>query len=152
MGSEAIRERTAARTEEWLNCLARHGYRLTKPRRSVVESMARSEYVLSPFDVFELAREKYSKIGLVTVYRTLDKMEELGLIQRVHRPTDCQAFVAAFSGHEHLLIWLNCGRAEFFSGDDGMDELVTTVENRSGYRIEDHWLQLFGVCEDCQKK
>ncbi|MEA3439434.1 MAG: transcriptional repressor [Chloroflexota bacterium] len=122
---------------------------MTAPRRAVVDTLATSNYVLSPFEVFELARENYPKLGLVTVYRTLEKLEELGLIQRVHRPSDCQAFVAAFNGHQHLLICQNCGRVEFFSGDDGMDELMVKVGVRSGYRINDHWLQLFGVCREC---
>ncbi len=137
------------RVDHWLSCIKEHGYRLTAPRRAVVDTLATSNHVLSPFEVFELARENYPRLGLVTVYRTLEKLEELGLIQRVHRPSDCQAFVTAFKGHQHLLICQNCGRVEFFSGDDGMEELMVKVGERSGYRIKDHWLQLFGVCWEC---
>ena len=138
------------KTGVWLDCLLANGYRLTAPRRAVVETVSTSIHVLSPLEIFELARERYPKLGLVTVYRTLDKLEELGLIQRVHRPSDCQAFVAAFTGHQHLLICEDCGRVEFFSGDDEMGDLMTDVGRRSGYKIEDHWLQLFGLCGECQ--
>ena len=137
------------KSKEWLDCLLENGYRLTAPRRAVVETVSTSSHVLSPLEIFELARKRYPKLGLVTVYRTVDKLEELGLIQRVHRPSDCQAFVAAFTGHQHLLICQGCGRVEFFSGDDEMVDLMTNVGKRSGYKIQDHWLQLFGICAEC---
>jgi Fe2+ or Zn2+ uptake regulation protein len=137
-------------SEAWLSHLAENGYRLTKPRQVVVNIMATSERVLNPLDVFEIGREIYPRLGLVTVYRTLEKLEELGLIQRVHQPSGCQAFVSASSGHEHLLICLVCGRIEFFKGDEGMAALMEAVEKSSGYQVREHWLQLLGVCTDCQ--
>ena len=117
-----------------------------------MEVIASSERVLSPFEVYEKARARYPKLGLVTVYRTVEKLEELGLIQRVHQPTGCQAFVAAFQGHQHLLICQGCGRVEFFSGEhEQMSALIHTVGEGSGYRVKEHWLQLFGVCQNCQE-
>jgi Fe2+ or Zn2+ uptake regulation protein len=137
--------------ESWLARLQGNGYRLTEPRRAVVETIALSRHVLTPFDVFELARRQYPRLGLVTVYRTLEKLEELELVQRVHRPSGCQAFIAAFSGHQHMLICQACGRVEFFSGDsERMDSLMSTVGEESGYQIREHWLQLFGLCSGCQ--
>jgi len=139
------------KTEEWLDCLQSNGYRITAPRRVVVETMAESQHVLNPFDVYEQARRRYPRLGLVTVYRTLEKLEELHLIQRVHQPGGCQAFIAAFSGHQHLLICLKCGRVEFFEGDEsGIEELIDTISEKSGYQVKEHWLQLFGVCKQCQ--
>lgn len=139
------------RADQWLECLKDNGYRLTAPRRAVVETVAISRYALSPFEVFEQARKRYPKLGLVTVYRTLEKLEELHLVQRVHRPSDCQAFTAVVAGHNHLLICQNCGRVEFFSGDDGMADLMKQVSRESGYKVQEHWLQLFGLCENCQQ-
>ena len=139
------------RVEEWLTCLKTNGYRLTAPRQAIVETIAASQRVLNPFEVFELARARYPKMGLVTVYRTIEKLEELDLIQRVHQPSGCQAFITAFSGHQHLIICQSCGRAEFFSGEtDQMDTLMAEIGEKSGYKINEHWLQLFGLCHNCQ--
>ncbi len=141
------------RIEKWLDCLQSNGYRLTAPRKAIVETIATSTRVLNPFEVFELARARYPKIGLVTVYRTIDKLEELDLIQRVHQPSGCQAFVSAFSGHQHLIICQSCGQVDFFSGEtDKMGTLMADIGETSGYKINDHWLQLFGFCPDCQLK
>ena len=137
--------------QEWLDCLQENGYRLTAPRQAVVDVIASSPRLLSPLEVYELAREHYPKLGLVTVYRTVEKLEELGLIQRVHQPSGCQAFVATASGHQHLLICQRCGRVEYFSGDrEKMDDLIAEVGQDSGFQIEDHWLQLFGICSECR--
>lgn len=134
--------------KEWINRLQTNGYRVTGPRRAVVEAVASSQHVLSPFDVFERSRARYPRLGLVTVYRTLEKLEELDLIQRVHRPTGCQAFTATGRGHQHLLVCQECGRVEYFSGDR-LDGLMAEVADDSGFQIREHWLQLFGLCESC---
>jgi Fur family ferric uptake transcriptional regulator len=136
---------------EWLAHLDANGYRLTAPRRAVVEIIALSQHVLTPIDIFEQARTNYPRLGLVTVYRTLEKLEELELVQRVHQPSSCQAFIAAFSGHQHMLICQGCGRVEFFSGEeDRIETLMSQVGEKCGYQVQSHWLQLFGVCERCQ--
>lgn len=139
------------RAEKWLNSLKENGYRLTAPRQAVVETIAASQQILSPMNVYEQARQQYPKLGLVTVYRTMEKLEELGCLQRVHMPTSCQGFVAAVTGHQHLLICEQCGKVIYFNGDsDKMDSIIREVAESSGYKIGDHWLQLFGLCESCR--
>jgi Fur family transcriptional regulator, ferric uptake regulator len=136
-------------TEIWLSQLQEHGYRLTEARRAVVDVIQKSKYALTPVQVFDSARKKYAALGLVTVYRTLEKLEELHLIQRVHQPQGCQAFIAASRGHEHLLLCQNCGKVTFFEGDD-LDALIGAIARKTGYQIQDHWLQLFGLCQACK--
>jgi Fe2+ or Zn2+ uptake regulation protein len=136
-------------TEFWLSQLRGHGYRLTEARRAVVEVIHKSKYALTPIQVFDTARKKYTALGLVTVYRTLEKLEELALIQRVHQPQGCQAFIAMGEGHEHLLLCQNCGKVTFFRGDD-LDALISTISEKTGYKIDEHWLQLFGLCQTCK--
>jgi Fe2+ or Zn2+ uptake regulation protein len=134
----------------WLESLKQNGYRLTEPRQAVVETMAASPRILAPLDVFELARRRCPGLGLVTVYRTMEKLEELGCLQRVHQPSGCQGFVAAANGHQHLLICEQCGIVEYFSGDsEKMESLIDDVALKSGYQVREHWLQLFGRCENC---
>jgi Fur family ferric uptake transcriptional regulator len=133
----------------WLEQLHDHGYRLTGARRAVVETVEKSTRALTPIEVYDMARKKYRALGLVTVYRTLEKLEELHLIQRVHQPMGCQAFISAGVGHQHLLLCQNCGRVAFFEGDD-LDILTKTIANKTGYQINEHWLQLFGLCADCR--
>ncbi|HET9591187.1 MAG TPA: Fur family transcriptional regulator [Anaerolineales bacterium] len=135
--------------DAWLIQLQENGYRLTEARRAVVRTIQTSSRALTPVEVFDIARKKYPALGLVSVYRTLEKLEELHLIQRVHQPQGCQAFIAGGSGHEHLLLCQNCGQVMLFEGDD-LDGLINAISKKTGYIIRDHWLQLFGLCEACQ--
>lgn len=133
----------------WLDKLQQNGYRLTDSRRTVVEIIAGSARALSPLEVFDLARAQHAGLGLVTVYRTVEKLEELGLIQRVHQPQGCQAFIAAFTGHQHLILCSRCGRVEFFDGEN-LESFFEDIGCHTGYQVQDHWLQLFGLCEQCR--
>jgi Fe2+ or Zn2+ uptake regulation protein len=135
--------------ETWLTQLQQAGYRLTEARRVVVDVIQRSNQALTPLQVFDRARKKYRELGLVSVYRTLEKLEELGLVQRVHQPQGCQAFIRAGIGHQHLLLCQKCGVATLFEGDD-LDGLIRSIARKTGYQIKDHWLQLFGLCQSCQ--
>lgn len=135
--------------ELWLEQLQENGYRLTAARRAVVETIQKSTRALTPLEVFDMARKQYRALGLVSVYRTLEKLEELHIIQRVHQPQGCQAFISASQGHEHLLLCQRCGKVNFFAGDD-LDALIQSIAKKTGYKVSEHWLQLFGLCEACQ--
>ena len=131
------------------NC--RKWLRVTAPRQTVLRVVAESEKALSPTEIYDLGRGEYEKLGLVTVYRTLEMLEDLELVMRVHMADNCHAFVAGIEGHQHLLLCEKCGRVEYFSGDN-IDGLIERVEQDSGYQIKSHWLQLFGLCSQCKKK
>jgi len=135
--------------EIWLTQLQENGYRLTEARRAVVRIIQKATRALTPVEVFDMARKKYRALGLVSVYRTLEKLEELHLIQRVHQPGGCQAFIAASQAHQHLLLCQNCGQVQFFEGDD-LEALIAVIAKKTGYQIHEHWLQLFGLCQNCQ--
>ena len=136
-------------TNSWLTQLQDNGYRLTEARKAVVETVAVTSHALTPLEVYDAARKAYPALGLVTVYRTLEKLEELHLIQRVHQPQGCQAFITLGEGHQHLLLCQNCGQASFFEGDD-LDNLILSISRKTGYSIREHWLQLFGLCKNCK--
>ncbi|HZU85872.1 MAG TPA: Fur family transcriptional regulator [Anaerolineaceae bacterium] len=133
----------------WLARLEGEGYRLTAPRRAIVEILAATDTALGPLEVYDRARQCCPGVGLVTVYRTLEKLEETGLAQRVHQPGGCHRYLRAAEGHQHLLICTACGRAQIFEGDD-LDGFITNVAARTGFAIRDHWLQLYGLCPKCK--
>lgn len=134
----------------WLVQLNKQGYRLTDARRAVVEIMAHSTHAMTPVEIFDEARASHPALGLVTVYRTLEALEEQELIQRVHQPEGCQAFITAPAGHQHLLLCRQCGEAALFEGDD-LETLIQSIARKTGFQITEHWLQLFGLCPNCKK-
>lgn len=140
---------TAERLARWERILRAQGYRLTAPRRAVLAVLAASEQVLDAAEIFAQARRQCASLGLVTVYRTLDTLVELGLIERVHRPHGCHGYLPTAEGHQHLLLCRACGRGFYFQGDD-MGPLMEAVAAQSGFQVQEHWLQLFGLCAECQ--
>jgi len=135
--------------ESWLDSLQDSGYRLTAPRRAIVSIVANSPRALDAIEIYDLGRNEHPGLGLVTVYRTLEKLEQLGLVQRVHQPDGCNMYLRAPQGHEHLLLCKSCGQVEYFKGDD-LSKLIEETSRRSGYQIQEHWLQFFGLCANCQ--
>ena len=135
--------------DQWLSSLADSGYRLTQPLHVIVNVLVSTERALSPVDIFDLGRKEYPKMGLVTVYRALEKFEELGLVQRVHHPDGCHRYLRAAHGHEHLLLCTSCGRAVYFAGDD-LTHFIHSVAAQTGFEVREHWFQLFGLCEQCR--
>lgn len=134
----------------WLTQLRSNGYRLTNARKAVVDTVARTQSALNPLEVYEQARTSYPGLGLVTVYRTLEKLEELGLIQRVHQPGGCNAYLPHADGHQHLIICKQCGKAEYFEGKN-LEAFFERVAGEHGFTVTEHWLQLFGLCSECSK-
>lgn len=133
----------------WFDLLHKSGCRLTGPRRAVVETLVESVHALTPVEVYDAARKDCPSLGLVSVYRTLEILEELGLIQRVHQTKGCQAFIRSGGGHQHLIVCTQCGKAELFEGDL-LEPLFITVSKRTGFQVESHWLQIFGLCDACR--
>lgn len=138
-------------TENWESELSRSGYRITGPRRVILNIIAASNRPLTPMKIFDQARTVMPNIGLVTVYRTVEKLEELKLIDRVHHLGQCQTVFRGTRGHQHLLVCTGCGRSAYFDGLEA-EEQFSVIGKNHGYQITGHWLQLSGLCLDCQKK
>lgn len=132
----------------WLNKLEGSGFRITSPRCAVIDVMVNAKSLLDPMEIFLKARSAYPRLGLVTVYRTLEKLEQLDLIQKVHDQNGCHSYIAASDGHQHLLICSVCQKAEYFTGDD-LTPLMDSLGSQKGYKITGHWLQLSGICSEC---
>ena len=135
-------------SNEWLALFAGNCYRVTAKNRAIVEAILNSDKALDAVDLFEIVRKEYPGLGLVTVYRTIQKLEELGLVNHLHQENDCNMVLRAARGHEHLLICSRCGKIVYFSGDD-LNKLTEQIAGKTGFTIQSHWLQLFGLCSTC---
>jgi len=128
---------------------ATRGYKLTQPRRAVLRVIAESGATLSPAEIHSRAKKVYRKTGLVTVYRTLDLLAECGAVRKVHQADGCHSYAPASEGHAHHVICEKCHSVTEFDNCD-LAELFKAVQRRTGYKIESHWLELFGLCPDCR--
>jgi Fur family ferric uptake transcriptional regulator len=132
-----------------VEALSDAGIRSTEPRRAVARLIAaRSGH----FTARELVRDASSLrtgIGRATIFRTLELFADLGLVERLDLPSGEHAYVACEPAHHHHVICSRCGHSTEVA-DIGMSEVAREVARRTGYRIERHRLELFGLCPDCR--
>ena len=133
-------------------------YRLTPQRRLVLEIfMENKDQHLSAEELYQLSRDKGEDIGLATIYRTLELLEELGLLQKMNFgdgrsryemvQTDMQS---RHHHHHHHLICLDCGRILEVE-EDLLTQLERVVEEQHNFQIINHYLQFFGHCPSCRQ-
>jgi Fur family ferric uptake transcriptional regulator len=127
------------------------GYRLTSARRSVAALIAARDGHFTAADLVEDARSRRPGLGRATVFRTLDLLADLRAVERLDLPTGEHAYVACETSHHHHVVCESCGRSQDVD-DAGLRAVVRDIARRTGYRIDDHRLELFGRCPSCRPR
>ncbi|MBN1933095.1 MAG: transcriptional repressor [Anaerolineae bacterium] len=134
--------------DEMVAALRQAGYRLTRPRLAVLQVLLEHQEQLSPEELHHLGKAVYAPLGLVTVYRTLELLDRLGLAQRVHTAGRCHGY-ARIAGDHHHLVCRGCARVVEFPCE-GLDALIAHVRQTTGFIVDSHLLELSGLCPNCQ--
>ncbi len=133
-----------------LAALDRAGYRLTGPRRAVADLIAARDGHFSAADLVGDAALQRLDIGRATVFRTLEVLESVGAIERIDLPTGNHAYIACEpADHHHHVVCARCGRSSDID-DAGLAAVVARIARDTGYRIDEHRLELFGLCPSCR--
>lgn len=133
-----------------LQALDRAGYQITGPRRAMAEIVASHEGRFTADDLVGEAYRAQPRVGRATVFRSLEIFEALRLVERVHLVRSDHAYVACDPAHHHHhLVCEMCGRSTEVS-DVGIGPIAKSIEERTGYRVDSHRLELFGICPVCQ--
>jgi len=140
---------TDSGVKELAQTLRQAGYRLTQPRLAVLQVLQENNGYLSPTEICERGRALCPSLGLVTVYRALEMLDQLGLVRRVHGQGNCHGYARADSASGHHLVCHRCGQVTEFPCE-GMEGIIEAVRQRSGFTIEEHLLELVGLCPACQ--
>jgi Fur family ferric uptake transcriptional regulator len=131
-----------------VSILDRAGYRLTEPRRSLAALIANRGGHFTAADLVSEAQAGRIGVGRATVFRTLEILEELGAVERLDLPSGEHTYVACEPAHHHHVVCSSCGRTEEIV-DAGLRTVVRRVARRTGYRVDEHRLELFGLCPAC---
>ena len=132
-----------------VNVLSDAGVRATEPRRTVAELIAARTGHFTARELVDDAAGRRLGIGRATIFRALELFADLGLVERLDLPSGEHAYVACEPAHHHHVVCSRCGGSTQVE-DLGMAEVAREVARRTGYRIERHRLELFGVCPDCR--
>ena len=133
-------------TDELLATAARSGFKVTEPRRAVATVIVARDGHFTAADVMDDADRRGLRLGRATVFRNLELFAELGALERLDLPSGEHAYVAcAPEQHHHHVVCRQCGKSVEVQ-DAGLQSVVSEIAQRSGYSIESHRLELFGLC------
>ena len=128
------------------------GYRMTDSRRAVIDLVCTRDGAFETADLVADARRRKTAAARATIFRTLEILVGLGVVERLDLPSGGHSYVRCDSrGHHHHLVCTRCQRSMDLE-DLGMTPILTQVARRTGYRIEGHRVELFGLCPTCQQQ
>nr|WP_293658316.1 Fur family transcriptional regulator [Anaeromicrobium sp.] len=134
--------------------LKEKGYKLTPQRRATLDTVIENKGKhLSTEEIYDIVKEKCPEIGLATVYRTLQLLDELDIISKINLDDGCSRYELNNDddNHQHHhLICTKCG-AIIEVGVDLLDELESEIERNYNFTISDHKVKFFGHCSKCNK-
>lgn len=131
------------------NDLKKAGLKVTLPRVKILEILAGSaERHMSAEDVYKTLLEQNEEIGLATVYRVLTQFEAAGLVERHNFEGGHAVFELDQGSHHDHIVCMKCGKVVEFV-DSTIERLQHEIADQNGFKLVDHSLTLYGVCQSC---
>ena len=142
----------------WHGKLRGWGYRMTIPRQVILDLLNRSSKHLSAEDIYLAVHRTYPGIGLTTVYRTLDLLEQMGLINKFDFGDGRSRYELSQGPqwrHHHHLVCTKCGRiidyTDFVTEEVKLlSKIEESLSKKYNFKINTHQLHFYGLCEKCR--
>ena len=137
-------------TEHALTTLEREGYRAGAARRTVVELLGRQHCCLSAKEITAALRDEGREVGLASVYRALELLDDLKLVQRLDAGEGVVRYEPAVRGgeHHHHIVCEGCGGVAAYE-DDELERAIHRLAERLSWNVETHDVVLRGKCPGC---
>jgi Fur family ferric uptake transcriptional regulator len=131
--------------------LKRAGFRAGGARAAVLELLAEQDCCLTAQEIFDRLREGGRRVGIASVYRALDVLTGMGLVQRLDMGEGVARFepVHADGDHHHHVVCASCGKVAPFE-DAALEDAVEGLGAKLGYELDGHDVVLRGACPDCR--
>jgi len=129
--------------------LQQRGYRLTPQRIMVVEAVHNADKHISAEEIYAQVKTRYPYANISTVYRTLDLLEELGLVTRTDLGEGCVRYHHTEKSNHHHLICQKCGKVIDLE-KSALLPLQTGLLKGYNFKADLRHLAIFGLCADCQ--
>lgn len=147
------------KTEELLKKkLKEKGLKVTHQRLLVLSVLEQNNGKhMTAEDIYELVSEECPEIGLATIYRTLQLLRDMELVDRINLDDGCVRYeighliMGDAQHNHHHLICRKCNKVIPFT-DDLLDELEHHIEKVTGFHVLDHELKFYGLCKECMEK
>lgn len=125
------------------------GYRLTPQRLMVLATLHEAEDHISAVEIFGRVKSKYPYVNKSTVYRTLELLKELGLVNQIELGGDTLYYHPAEKGHHHHLVCEKCGQVVEID-EEVFAPLEAALRDTYGFSASFKHLALRGRCSACR--
>jgi Fur family ferric uptake transcriptional regulator len=126
------------------------GFKVTDPRLTIIEEIVNFRHGFEINDLTEIIEKRPgARPGVASVFRTVKLLTELGLLQRVHTSDGCHRY-ELIRGHNHQVVCRCCDQTIEFEGCD-FTALTAFLEKQTGFKLEGHWMEFFGLCQTCRE-
>ena len=135
---------------EIIDRLAQQGHRPTTPRQAIIKLVAPRTDHFSAQEVWDEVRGRYRGIGRATVFRTLDLLAELGVLNRIHTGDGCHRYTVCDTTHHHHLMCVECGNVTSLEATE-VEQQIRRMAGEAGFELLTHHLELVGRCASCRR-
>jgi Fur family ferric uptake transcriptional regulator len=143
-----------AQTESWAahaqRVLAQSGHHSGQARRVLVELLDAQPCALSAIEIEDELRHGERPVARASIYRILDELERLQLVQRVQVGQEMTRYepIRSGEGHHHHLVCDSCGTVTPFT-DEGLEDAIRRLSGRLPISVAEHEIVLRGACKAC---
>lgn len=144
-----------ANHERFKEILKQNGLKVTKQRLLVLEALASCpDKHLTAEEIYEIVKVEYPEIGLATIYRTIQLLSELHLVDKINLDDGFVRYEIGkrdgleWGHHHHHLICVTCGKVISFK-DDLLEDFEDRIREATGFQVLDHEVKLYGYCMEC---
>lgn len=148
---EELIDRERLDTKNYKRIIRDMNLKVTKQRMAILEGLNSGQAHVTAQEVYEVVNEKHPEIGFATVYRFLRKLTEEKFVTEVRMGGLPARYELTPTTHHDHLTCVDCGKIVEFENPD-IEKLQAEVAKMHGFRLTDHVLELYGICEHCQKK
>jgi len=123
--------------------------RRSHPRFLVYMELSEAKAPLSPQELYRTLLKKEKKVGLTSIYRSLDLFESLGMVFKIHNGSSVKYKLCELEDHHHHIVCKACGNVVELNFCD-ISEWSRKVSESTGYQVIDHQLNFYGLCKNCK--
>ena len=142
---------------EMESAMRMRGFRMTLPRRVILDALSKTDEHLLAKDVYMMINKRHPDIGLTTVYRTLDLLVRMGLINKFEFGEGQSRYELAweYKNHHHHLVCLECGKIidyhDFIEDEiKFFDRIQKSLSRKYRFNIDNHEVYFYGKCQGCR--
>jgi Fur family peroxide stress response transcriptional regulator len=134
---------------DFIAILRDHGLQVTYQRLAIYQALYRTTEHPSAEDIYQQVRKRFPMISLGTVYKTLERFYDVGLVQKVSPVTEVARYDANISPHHHL-VCVKCQAIQNIQ-DPVMNQQLYLPET-NGFHVLRHQVLVHGYCPECQQQ